>query len=89
MIVAHHKMFLKDFFSLIFLTYNPFYLVFYMRNLLGDKQGLSMGYFDSMNYSLYFRVCLDVLSFIICMFVCILCDYITISSTFARIEVYT
>ena len=88
MIVAHHKMFLKDF-SLIFMTINPFYLVFYIRNLLGDKQGLSMGYFDSMNYCLYFGACLDVLSSIICMFGCILCDYIAISSTFARIEVYT
>ena len=85
---AHHQNVLK-YFSLIFMTYNPFYLLLKIWNLLGDKQGLSMGYFDSMNYSLYFGVCLDVLSFITCMFVCALCDFTTISSTFAGIEVYT
>ena len=85
---AHHQNVLK-YFSLIFMTYNPFYFVLKIWNLLGDKKGTSIGYFDSMNYSLYFGTCLDVLSSIICMFGCILCDYIVVSSTFTGIEVYT
>ena len=57
-----HQKVLKCF-LLIFLTYNPFYLVSKIWNLLGDKQGTSMGFFDSMYYSLYFGICLDVFIF--------------------------